>query len=121
MTIREMKRINRQIGNLRGKIERLRTEATNISPKLSDAPRGGSVTDKLGGLVAQINDTQRELDQLLAFRKAELGRLSLDVYEENCIFLFLARGNSWRRIATVVDGRPDAAESIKKRCYRYSW
>ena len=121
MTIREIKYINKQIHTLLHRIERLRACACNISPKVSQAPGGAHTDDKIGKYVAEIEESEEKLRKLRAYRDKELSRLSLDVDEENCIWLHLARGYSWRKIAMTVDDRPDTADSIRMRCLRYKW
>lgn len=121
MTIREMKHINSEIKKLLKKLERLRSAAVNISPVISGMPPGGGSADKLGINVAQIADVERQLAQFRALRDYHINRLSIDNDTENCIWLHLARGYSWRKIANLTDGRPDTADSIRMRCYRYRW
>lgn len=121
MNIREMKQINSEIKKLLKKLERLRSAAINISPQLSGMPPGGSSSDKLGANVAQIADVEQQLVRLRALRDHYINQLSIENDTENCIWLHLARGYSWRKIANLTDGRPDTADSIRMRCYRYFW
>ena len=79
MTIREIKYINKQIHTLLHKIERLRACACNISPKISEAPGGAHVDDKIGKYVAEIEESEEKLRKLRAYRDKELSRLSLDI------------------------------------------
>lgn len=121
MTIREIKKFNREIAKLKRKLERLKSDAFNVTPSLSGMPGSDNVSDKLGAAVAEIADIEREIAELTVERDAHLQRLSVDVDEENCIYLFLVRGYTWRKIAQITDGRPDTTNSIKKRCYKYDW
>lgn len=121
MTIREIKSMNRRISQLMRKLERLKSDAFNVTPSLSGMPGSENVSDKLGAAVAEIADIEGEIAALTGARNAELSRLSVDVDEENCIYLFLVRGYTWRRIAQITNGRMDTVNSIKKRCYKYEW
>lgn len=121
MTIREIKSMNRLIERLSRKAEMLRSSVLNTSPSLSSAPGGSGVSDKIGKCVAEIADIEQTLNELKKYRDAELRRLSKDIDEEVCIYLFLVRRYTWRKIARITDGRADTAESIRKRCYRYKW
>ena len=121
MTIREIKEINRRIALLSRKLERLKSDALRVTPSLSGMPSGGQVSDRVGKCVTEIADVEAQLTELVRFRDCELRRLSKDVDEENCIYLFLVSGYSWRQIARVTDGRVDTVASIKKRCYKYEW
>lgn len=121
MTIREIKEMNRQIAQLLRKLERLKSDVFNVTPSLTGLPGAGNVADKLGAAVAEIADAERQIAELRERRDSELSRLSTDVDEENCIYLFLVRRYSWRRIAQITGGRMDTVGSIKKRCYRYEW
>lgn len=121
MTISEIKSMNKRISQLSARLARLRAEAVNISPSVSDMPMNVTDQDKLGRCVAEISDTEREFSELRARRDIELDRLSKDIAEENCIWLFLVKRYTWRHIAQLIDGRPDTADSIRMRCYRYKW
>lgn len=121
MNIRKIKEMNKQISQLMRKRERLRSDAFHVTPSLSGMPGSENVADKLGAVVAEIADTEQEIIRLTEQRDTELNRLSLDVDEENCIYLFLVRRYSWRRIAQITGGRMDTVGSIKMRCYRYEW
>lgn len=121
MTIREIKVINRRIDNLCSKVVRLRSEVVNVTPALTGMPGGNGDSDAIGRNVAAITDAENLIKELIEYRSRELEKLSKDVFEENCIYLFLVERRSWRYIATKITGRPDTAESIKKRCYRHSW
>ena len=121
MTVREMKQMNSEIKKLLKKRERLRLTSENISPNISGMPPSGSSPDKIGIAVAEIDDVDCQLSQLRALRDYYLGKLSMDNDTELCIWLHLARGYSWRKIANLTDGRPDTADSIRKRCNRYVW
>lgn len=121
MTIREIKAINRRIDDLCAKVVRLRSEMNNVAPLLTGMPGGGGDTDAIGKKVAAIVDAENSIKELINFRNCELGRLSRDVFEENCIYLFLVRKLTWRRIATEITGRPDTADSIRMRCKDYKW
>ncbi len=121
MTIREFKRINKQISKLERKLERLKAEAVNSSPSLSGMPGNDNVSDKIGKCVAEIADVEKEISKLSADRNYALGRLSADIDEENCIYLFLVKNYTWEKIAQIADGRPDTADSIRMRCAKHQW
>lgn len=120
MTIKEIKRINKEIARLQSKIARLQGEAVKITPNLSDEPRAGSVSDKIGNAVTQIADAQQRIQELRAERNAAYERLSRDVFEENCIVMRLFLHYSWTKIALLIGG-DNTADSIRKMCERYSW
>lgn len=121
MNIREIKENDRKIAALSRKLERLKADALNVTPTLTGMPGSGQMSDKIGSCIAEIDDTEQELKRLIAIRDKSLRRLSKDIDEENCIYLFLVRRYSWRRIAQITDGRLDTVASIKKRCYKYEW
>ena len=120
MTAREIKHINKEISRLRAKVSRLESEAYNVTPKLSDAPGGGGVSDKIGNVVTQITDIQREIQELEIIRNSELNRLSKDKLEENCLFMRLSLHYSWTKIANKVGGN-NTSDSIRMMCERYFW
>ena len=93
----------------------------NVTPALTGMPGSGQMSDKIGSCITEIDETEQELKRLIAIRDESLRRLSKDIDEENCIYLFLVRRYSWRRIAQITDGRLDTVASIKKRCYKYEW
>lgn len=123
MTIREIKELNRLISTLSHKKERIKAEMLKTSPVLSGLPgtSNGSHQDKIGKCVAEISDLETRIAQLKARRESELSRLSKDIDEENCIYLFLVENYTWLKIAQITDGRLDTVNSIKKRCYRHEW
>lgn len=121
MNIREIKMLNSQISQLMRKLERLKSDAFNVTPSLSGMPGAHNVADKLGTIVSEIASVEEQIAALTAKRDSELSRLSPNVDEENCIYLFLVRRYTWRRIAQITGGRMDTVDSIKKRCYRYEW
>lgn len=120
LTAKKIKHINKEISRLKAKVIRLESEATNTSPKLSDSPGGGNVSDKIGNAVTQITDIQREIQNLEILRNSALNRLSRDIFEENCLFMRLSLHYSWNKIAMQVGGN-NTVDSIKKMCYRYHW
>lgn len=121
MTIREIKEINKLISTLARKQERLKAEVLNTSPIITDSPGGGNSRDKIGECVAEIADLDAQISALRTQREYELNRLSKDVDEENCIYLFLVENYTWLKIAQITDGRLDTVNSIKKRCYKHVW
>ncbi len=120
MTIREIKDINRQISKLSLKLERLNSEMLDISPSLSDMPASGGVSDKIGKCVTEIADLEKNIADLKAKRDYELSRLSKDVDEENCIYLFLVRHYSWAKIA-IQTGGINSPDNIRMKCTNYEW
>ena len=121
MTIREMKKIDERLRNLRSKKAVLESKAVKITPSMSSEPKGSSANDKVGMLVAHIADIDDEIDILIKIKEMELSRLRRDVFEENCIYLHIVDGKSWRQVALIVDKRPDTEYAIKMRCHRYFW
>lgn len=120
MTAKEIKDINREITRLKAKIARIAAEADNTSPKLSDLPSAGQISDKVGNAVVQIADIQREIQNLEIRRNAALNSLSRDDFVENCLFMHLSLRYSWAKILTKVGGN-NTIDSIKKMCYRHHW
>ena len=120
MNLREMKELNKEINRLMRKLVRLRAAAVNISPAISGISRGG-YEDKLSSAVAEIADTEQKLAKIKAVRNYYLDKLSVENDTENCIWLHIARGYSWQKIANQTDGRTDTADSIRMRCRRYIW
>ena len=84
-------------------------------------PGNQNVSDRIGRCVSEIADIERTMNDLISQRDHEFRRLSKEIFEENCIYLFLVRRYSWRKIAQRMTGRVDAADSIRKKCYRYKW
>ena len=121
MNLREMKKLNSRISHLLRRLECLNSDVFNVTPSLSEMPGSHNDTDKLGAVISEIANVEDQIEALTARRDAALSRLSRDVDEENCIYLFLVRRYTWRRIAQITGGRMDTVESIKKRCYRYEW
>ena len=121
MTLRELKAMNKEIKRLLRKIERLRSASVNISPTISPDGVSSSSHDKMAANVAEIIDCEQKLSKLRSIRDYYLDKLSIEDDTENCIWLHVSRGYSWRKIAITTDGRPDTADSIKKRCHRHEW
>lgn len=120
VTLKEIKNINKEIARLRAKIMRLRNEAENISPVITGMPHNGGTSDKIGNVVAQMSDIQREIQNLEILRNSALIRLSRDIFEENCLFMRLALHYSWTKIALEIGGG-NTGDGIRKMCERYNW
>lgn len=120
MTVKDIKNIDKNISNFRSKIARIEGEAMNTSPNTSGMPSANSVSDKVGGSVAQIVDIQKEIQNLEILRNSALNRLSRDVFEENCIFMRFSLKYSWTRIAMECGGN-NTADGVRKMCERYKW
>ena len=120
LTIREIKKINREISQLKSKLIRLDAEATKTTQTISDMPGVVSVSDKVGNMATQIADIQREIQNLEIYRNSALNRLSNDKFEENCLFMRLSLRYSWTKIALQVGG-DNTADGVRKLCERYSW
>jgi transcription elongation factor len=120
LTLKEIKKINKEIARLSSKIKRLEGEATNTTPNLSGEPSGNGVSDKIGNAVAEITDAKKEIQNLEILRNSALNRLSKDVFEENCLFMFLSLKYSWVKISMKVEGNytPD---NIRIKCSNYKW
>ena len=120
MTVKDIKNIDKDISKLRSKIARIEGEAMNTSPNISGMPIANSVSDKVGGSVAQIVDIQREIQNLEILRNSALNMLSRDVFEENCIFMRFSLKYSWTKIAMECGGN-NTADGIRMMCERYKW
>ena len=120
LTIKKIKEINKEISRLKTKTIRLESEATKVTQTLSDMPSAGNVSDKVGNIVTQIADIQREIQNLEILRNSELNRLSKDIFEENCLFMRLSLHYSWTKIALQAGGN-NTADSIRVMCDRYTW
>lgn len=120
LTAKEIKYINKEISRLKAKVIRLENETTNTSVKLSDMPGSDGSSDKIGNIVAQIADIQREIQRLEILRNSALNRLSRDIFEENCLFMRLSLRYSWAKIAVQVGGN-NTADGIRMMCERHSW
>ena len=120
MTLKEIKNINKEIARLRAKIMRLRNEAENISPVITGMPYNAGTSDKVGNIVAQMSDIQKEIQNLEILRNSALIRLSRDIFEENCLFMRLALHYSWTKIALEIGGG-NTGDGIRMRCERYNW
>ena len=121
MTIREYKKIVRQIAQLEMKLARLRAESVNTSPSLSGMPNGSDVSDKVGKNVAEIFKAEKELHKLEVQRSDAISRLSPNIYEENCIYFFLVKNFTWEKVSRITNKRVDTADSIRIRCSKYVW
>lgn len=120
MTIKKIKEINKEISRLKTKAIRLESEATKVTQTLSDMPGTGNVSDKVGKIVTQIADIQREIQNLEILRNSELNRLSRDIFEENCLFMRLSLHYSWVKIAMQIGGN-NTADNIRMKCRNYEW
>ena len=121
MTIGEIKYINKEIQRLNATLVRLESEAYNTTPSLSDSPPGGGASDKVGNLVSQITDIKIDIQALEVKRNMALNLLSREKFEENCIYMRLKMNYSWVKISQITTGRIDCWQSIRKKCFRYSW
>lgn len=118
ITISEIKFINKEIQRLNAKLVRLESEAYSITPRMSDSPFDGAVSDKVGDVVSQIIDIKIDIQALVLKRDMALNLLSRDKFEENCIYMRLKLHYSWVKIAGTVGSTSD---SIRMMCERYSW
>lgn len=118
MTIREFKDNNRKIAELQSKVSRLEDSVYRITPTLDDTSSSGSTPDRVGLSVSEITDLNAEIRRLEIEQANAINRLSLDVFEENCIYFFLQRHYSWAKIA-VMFGTTEG--SLKMSCGKYSW
>lgn len=120
MTIKDIKKIDKEISRLQAKRARIEGEAFCVSPKLNGTPHGGGASDKVGNSVAQVVDIQRDIQNLEILRSSALNRLSREIMEENCIFMRFSLHYSWTKIA-VECGGGNTADSVRMMCERYSW
>lgn len=102
MTIRGIRDIVRQLSTQELKRELLRVEPENS-------------TD------VEVQQCAAEIDRLTAEYNRAIDRLSMDVWEEKCIYLFWVKNYSWKKIAQIVTGRVDTADSLRVRCSKYKW
>lgn len=120
MTARELRNIDREINKLKSKIARLEGEATKITLELNDMPSGGGISDTVGNITTQIVHIQREIQRLEIIKKEEINRLSNDIFQENCLFMYYGLRYSWTKIATKIGGN-NTADGIRMMCERYEW
>lgn len=120
MTVKDIRSINKELSKLRAKKARLEGEITGGSPNLTGMPGGTSEHDKVGKAVAQIVDTQREIQELENLLNSVLNKLSRDKWEENCIFMRFSLGYSWTKIAMICGGK-NTSDGVRKMCDRYEW
>lgn len=118
MTYKEVKIIDKEIHRLQSRLGMLESEVCSTTPKLSDAPSGSGLGDKIGRAVAEIADLNTEIQALRFRRDSAVNKLNLQKFEGNCLYMRLKRGMSWAQIAAKVSSTPD---SIKMMCHRYIW
>lgn len=68
-----------------------------------------------------INHCAAEIDKLTAEYNRAINSLSLDIWEEKCIYLFWKKNYTWKKIAKIITGRTDTAGALRKRCSQYKW
>lgn len=119
MTYKEIKQKQKRIAELKLRIEQLRVDAESITQKLSPAPAGGGVSDKVGNAATMIT----HYEQMIANLKAEIGAALEnipDTIEGTCIKLRVTKHYSWTKLSLVIGGNitPDG---IRKKIFRYFW
>lgn len=120
MNLKELKALDKRVKRLREQIEHLQAAAYSTTSSFSaSAHSKGTIHDKVGMNAAKIADLTAELDKLTKERNAALNSLSYEVDAANCIFLHVACGYSWKRIAEL--GEDDTADAVKAMCRRYEW
>lgn len=118
MTYRELCAIKKAIASKREKLEQLRSKAYHTAAKLDSNTRRTGTGDRVGGTAGNIVDLEGELAELNAAYAAALKGLSIECYTANCIYLRIACGWKWDKIADTVHDNKDA---IRKACSRYEW
>ena len=116
----KLKKLKRSVEHIEGEIEEIEAKLTNISPVLSDMPRGGgSGTD-----VDILLERKHKLEQELKPKKEQyLNAIKSmpQTAESKYIKLKLFRGLNWYQIATKLEGSPSEHEKIRKRVERFRW
>ena len=118
MTLKEVRVIDKEIHRLKSRLGSLESNVYSTTPKMSDSPPSGDMSDKIGKTVAEIADLNTEIQALQFRRDLAINKLDLQKYEDNCLYMFLKCKMSWAKIAAKVGSTPD---SVKMMCHRYIW
>lgn len=127
MTMEDLKQLQylpAMIRTLQGKIQRLREAADVKSPRLDGMPHGSGTCDKLGNLVPEIIDTEKELNyQITALREKQRKLHNwIDDQPPKVQLIVLLRfedGLSWEEVATQMGTWKATGDSVRIYLKRY--
>lgn len=106
------------------RLENLRGQLVNISPKLTGMPAKPGASDSIGDTVAAILDLEKKIEQEKAVferEKAETEIFLRCIEDTQIRLIFLLRFvdlKSWNEVADAVGGN-NTDNSVKKLCYRH--
>lgn len=106
------------------RLEQLRDQLTNISPKLSGMPSQPGPSDKTGEGIAEIVDLAKKIEEdrvRFEVEKAKLEQYLRNIEDTQTRLIFILRFvdlKSWTEIAAVIGGN-NTEGSVKQTCYRY--
>ena len=126
MTLERLKNLyhlQSEIDLLQERIEKLKGEAEQITPKLSHAP-GGNTDDKLGKIIAQYVDLQNELIAMRETQIAERNELERyinaipDAQTRMILYLRFCEHRTWEQVALKLGGY-NSADNCRMIAMRY--
>jgi hypothetical protein len=127
MTTKELSQLyylDREIEKQERQLLELETEAFNAVARMSDMPRGGGVSDKVGNLAIQIAEARALINLNLQKRWYERNRLTryIDSVDDSLMRQILKHrfidGMKWWDVAYAVGGN-HTAESVRQMCHRF--
>lgn len=108
MTTYILNQTKKNIKKLKVKIFRLQADADGV----------GSA--EYSAIIEELRESRQELNRLNKFYDNEIKKLSINKFEENCIYLHYAKGYSWKKIAIDIGGG-NTEDGVRKMCSRYVW
>lgn len=106
------------------RLEQMRAQLTDTTPKLSGMPGRAGVSDKVGEAVPLIVDLARKIEQdreEFERSKAELECYLRRIEDTQTRLIFILRFvdlKSWEEVAKTIGGN-NTEGSVKQACYRY--
>lgn len=119
MTYFELKKICKQIDDKRKLIATLRAKGYKTTQDITDMPRGGGISDKVGDTVCSIEYQEELLFSLECKRDLEIESID-DSMIKTAIEEKLLKSFTWNEIALHIGGG-NTGDSIRMMCTRYKW
>lgn len=127
MTIEQLnnyRHAQREVDELRRRIQTLKDEAESINVNLSGMPKGNA-SDKLGKVISEYIDLQKELEGIMQERIREqriIMRYINNITDTRTRLIFYYRfveGLKWEEVAAKISS-VETEDSAKKTVYRYT-
>ncbi len=119
MTYKELKQKQNIISELNTKIAELRADAEGTTQKLSQAPLGSGIKDKVGNMATQIAYYESQKEAMISEVESAIKSIPDDMIG-GWLKMRINKRFSWIKIAHIAGGN-NTYDSVRKRCERKVW